>query len=128
MEFPRGAACRLRAASPCDVNLRGDDFLAAAMDPPDILTRRVLIEGYVQGIGYRAFACRVALRLGISGWVRNRRDGTVEALISGTPDRVERMLAELRRGPYGGQVRSVRLIELGEAEWTAGAFVARATQ
>jgi acylphosphatase len=97
------------------------------MDPPDTLTRRVLIEGYVQGVGYRAFACRAALRLGISGWVRNRRDGTVEALITGMPDRVERMLAELRRGPYGAHVRSVRLIEPGDAEWTAGAFLPRAT-
>ena len=102
-------------------------FLAAAMDPPDTLTRRVLIEGYVQGVGFRAFACRVAPRLGISGWVRNRRDGTVEALISGTPDGVEKMLAEFRRGPYGAHVRSVRLIEPGDAEWTAGAFVPRAT-
>ena len=97
------------------------------MDFSDTLTRRVLIEGYVQGVGFRAFACRVAPRLGISGWVRNRRDGTVEALISGTPDGVEKMLAEFRRGPYGAHVRSVRLIEPGDAEWTAGAFLPRAT-
>ena len=68
------------------------------MDPPDTLTRRVLIEGYVQGVGFRAFACRVAPRHRISGWVRNRRDGLVEALISGTPDKVEAMLAELGGG------------------------------
>ena len=97
------------------------------MDFSDTLARRVLVEGYVQGVGFRAFACRVAPRLGISGWVRNRRDGTVEALISGTPDRVERMLAEFRRGPYGAHVRSVRLIEPGDAEWTAGAFRPLAT-
>ncbi len=56
-------------------------------------------KGYVQGVGYRQFARRAALRLGLSGWVRNRADGTVEALISGPPDAVEAMLAELRRGP-----------------------------
>lgn len=91
------------------------------------LARRVLIEGFVQGVGYRDFARRAALRRGLSGWVRNRSDGTVEALISGPPDAVEAMLADLRRGPAGARVRELRLAEAGDAVWETGAFVVRAT-
>lgn len=91
------------------------------------LTRRVVVEGYVQGVGYRHFADRIARRLGISGWVRNRADGTVEALISGAPDKVEAMLAELRRGPHGAHVRSVRLAEPSGETWTPGTFAVRPT-
>ena len=47
------------------------------------LTRRVVVEGRVQGVGYRDFTRRAAERLGVAGWVRNRRDGAVEALLSG---------------------------------------------
>jgi acylphosphatase len=92
------------------------------------LARRVVVEGFVQGVGYRYFAYRAALRLKLSGWVRNRSDGTVEALVSGPPDAVEAMLAELRRGPRGAQVRSVRLAEAYGVEWTSGVFEVRATE
>jgi acylphosphatase len=91
------------------------------------LLRRAVVEGFVQGVGYRHFAYRAALRLGLSGWVRNRSDGTVEALLAGPPDAVEAMLAELRRGPPGARVRSVRLAEAYGAEWTSGVFEVRAT-
>ena len=66
------------------------------------LVRRVVVEGFVQGVGYREFARRAALRRGVSGWVRNRSDGTVEALVSAAPAVVGEMLAEMRRGPGGG--------------------------
>jgi acylphosphatase len=49
------------------------------------IIRRVLVDGAVQGIGYREFTRRAALGLGVSGWVRNRYDGAVEALIRGPP-------------------------------------------
>ena len=93
--------------------------------PDETITRRVLVEGFVQGVGYRHFAVHAARRFGLSGWVRNRADGSVEALISGSPDAIEAMLAQLRRGPPGARVRAVRLAEaLGsEAEATAGVFV-----
>ena len=97
------------------------------MTDPATLTWRVLVEGYVQGVGYRHFACRAAARFGISGWVRNRADGSVEALVSGPPEAVEKMLAELRRGPYGADVRRLAVAEPGEASWTAGAFGVRST-
>jgi acylphosphatase len=95
------------------------------MTPQETLTRRVLIEGYVQGVGYRHFTQRAALRLRLSGWVRNRPDGTVEALIAGPPAAVEAMLAELRRGPLGADVRSVRLAETEGETWETGAFAIR---
>jgi acylphosphatase len=75
------------------------------------LVRRVIVEGFVQGVGYRDFVRRAALRLGVTGWVRNRADGSVEALIEGTPADVGAMLAEMRRGPRGAMVTSVRLAE-----------------
>ncbi len=87
------------------------------------LVRRVVVEGFVQGVGYRDFARRAAMRHRISGWVRNRADGTVEALVAGAPDDVEAMLAEMRRGPRGAEVRGLRLAEPGEADQArTGAF------
>jgi len=80
------------------------------------LIRRVVVEGFVQGVGYRDFARRAALRLGVSGWVRNRMDGTVEALLFGPPATVEAMLAEMRRGPRGAEVSGLKLAETSELE------------
>ena len=80
------------------------------------LVRRVIVEGFVQGVGYRDFARRAALRLGVSGWVRNRADGTVEARVDeGAPEDVEAMLAEMRRGPRGAAVTGLRLLDPEEA-------------
>ena len=94
----------------------------------DRLVRRVLVEGFVQGVGYRDFARRAALRLGVSGWVRNRADGTVEALIGGQPVAVEAMLAEMRRGPRGTEVTSLRLVDPGPAiDLQSGSFLIRPT-
>jgi acylphosphatase len=81
----------------------------------DTLVRRVVVEGFVQGVGYRDFARRAALRLGVCGWVRNRADGTVEALVAGAPDDVEAMLGEMRRGPRGAVVTGLRLVDPEEA-------------
>jgi acylphosphatase len=75
------------------------------------LTRRVVVAGFVQGVGYRDFARRAALRRRISGWVRNRPDGTVEALVHGAPDDIEDMLSELRRGPRGATVTALTLAD-----------------
>ena len=94
----------------------------------EMLVRHVVVEGFVQGVGYREFTRRAALRLGVSGWVRNRSDGAVEALIAGDPANVEAMLAELRRGPRGAAVASLRLLDPGEVgETKTGAFVIRST-
>ena len=76
--------------------------------------RRLLIRGRVQGVGYRAWVEHQARRLGLQGWVRNRRDGSVEALFAGTEEVVTNMIAACRRGPPSAQVDGV-------AEEVAGA-------
>ncbi|KAJ9554832.1 hypothetical protein OSB04_009446 [Centaurea solstitialis] len=71
--------------------------------PPDsstpIKTVRVMIKGKVQGVFYRNWTVENAQELGLKGWVRNRRDGSVEALFSGSPDKVGEMQERCRRGP-----------------------------
>jgi acylphosphatase len=63
------------------------------------VVRRIVVEGAVQGVGYREFARRAALRLNVCGWVRNRSDGSVEALAQGPPAAVEALIAAMRIGP-----------------------------
>ena len=69
--------------------------------------RHVVISGWVQGVGYRAWTEYTALEAGIQGWVRNRRDGSVEALFVGPPDSVVGMIAACREGPPGSRVEAV---------------------
>jgi acylphosphatase len=69
--------------------------------------RRVAIRGRVQGVGYRAWVAHEAVRLGLEGWVRNRRDGSVEALLAGSEDAVIEMTARCRRGPSAAHVDTV---------------------
>jgi acylphosphatase len=68
---------------------------------------RIVIEGRVQGIGFRAWACSEAARRNIRGWVRNRRDGTVEALLIGRPEIVAAMVEACRRGPPLARVTNI---------------------
>ena len=70
-------------------------------------TVRLRIEGRVQGVGYRIWAMRMAAGLGLDGWVRNRRDGTVEALLAGSEAEVESLIEWTRHGPPGARVTSV---------------------
>ena len=92
------------------------------------IVRRVLVDGAVQGVGYREFTRRAALSLGVSGWVRNRSDGTVEAVVRGPPAAVEALIAEMRQGPRFANVNSVSVTELDETPGDDdGAFVIRAT-
>ncbi|TCT12771.1 acylphosphatase [Tepidamorphus gemmatus] len=78
-------------------------------------TVHVRIEGLVQGVYYRAWTREQAEMLGVSGWVRNRRDGAVEALFAGDPERVAEMLARCRIGPRDARVRSVAILAEGGA-------------
>jgi len=66
--------------------------------------RHVVIRGRVQGVGYRAFTEYAALDRGLEGWVRNRRDGAVEAVLAGPPAAVAAMIESCRRGPPGARV------------------------
>ena len=74
---------------------------------------RVRITGRVQGVCYRAWAQDNAKALGLDGWVRNRRDGAVEALFSGSAGQVFEMLARCRKGPPLAFVEDVAIIEDG---------------
>jgi acylphosphatase len=90
------------------------------------IVQRVLVDGHVQGVGYREFTRRAALKLGVSGWVRNRYDGAVEALIRGRPAAVEALVAEMRNGPRFADVNSVSVLDETPGD-DGGAFVIRAT-
>jgi acylphosphatase len=70
-------------------------------------TKRLIIQGRVQGVGYRYWAVQTAIGLGLSGWVRNRRDGTVELLLDGESDAVEEMVRACRRGPSLAQITDI---------------------
>jgi acylphosphatase len=70
---------------------------------------RIIVSGRVQGVGYRAFVEVEAASLGLAGWVRNRRDGTVEAVFSGDAPSVEKMLALCRSGPRHAVVGEVKV-------------------
>jgi acylphosphatase len=74
---------------------------------------RVFIEGSVQGVGYRYWTERVATELGLTGWVRNRRDGAVEALFCGPAQDVAQMLERCRDGPRSARVTAVKIVEEG---------------
>jgi acylphosphatase len=69
--------------------------------------RHIVIRGRVQGVGFRAWTEYTALERGLQGWVRNRRDGAVEALLVGPPDVVAAMIEACKEGPRGARVESV---------------------
>ncbi len=71
------------------------------------ITLHLRIAGRVQGVGYRYALGAAAQAAGISGWVRNRRDGTVEAVLQGDPQAVERILGWAKRGPSAARVTQV---------------------
>ena len=75
------------------------------------ITRHLAITGRVQGVGYRFYMQRKARELGVAGWVRNRRDGSVEAVVQGEAEAVEAMVAWTRRGPPSAVVSEVKVSE-----------------
>jgi acylphosphatase len=81
---------------------------------------RIVVEGGVQGVGYRVFVAREAGRLHLDGWVRNRRDGSVETLVGGLSAAVEEFLIAARRGPATARITSYRIEEADEAALKEG--------
>lgn len=71
------------------------------------VVRHVMIRGRVQGVGFRYWTTREAIRLGLAGWVRNRRDGSVEALFVGPTDVVAEMMTRCRQGPESARVDGI---------------------
>jgi acylphosphatase len=91
------------------------------MTPPE-KTVRLRITGDVQGVGYRLWAIRTAACLGLRGWVRNRFDGSVEALASGAPDAVSAMVEACQQGPRAAHVSAVTVVDAeddGSRDFTA---------
>ena len=79
------------------------------MTDEDITSLKVRIEGFVQGVGFRDFLLMSAQINKLDGWVRNRADGSVEALISGTTKAVEAFVSAATTGPRGARVTAVDL-------------------
>jgi acylphosphatase len=85
--------------------------------PTDVQTRKFVVRGRVQGVGFRWFVEREARTLGISGWVRNNSDGSVEVLASGTQEQLFGLRSRLQQGPRAARVDNV---EEAEAKPVAG--------
>ncbi len=89
------------------------------------MPKHLKISGLVQGVGYRDAMCREADRHGVTGWVRNCRDGTVEAVVDGAPGAVETIIGWARRGPPAARVAEV---VVGEASGRFTDFQWRRTE
>ncbi|MBA2627146.1 MAG: acylphosphatase [Gemmatimonadales bacterium] len=72
-------------------------------------TVRLLVSGRVQGVGFRWFTSRAARALGLAGFVRNLADGKVEVVVTGPAQRVDELVAAVRRGPPGAAVSNVEM-------------------
>lgn len=79
-------------------------------------TIRALVRGRVQRVGYRAWVNASAVALGLRGFVRNRSDGSVEAVFSGSPELVAQIAESLRRGPPKASVSSVEIADVTQAD------------
>lgn len=76
-----------------------------------MIRRRVVVHGRVQGVFFRDTLRRHAELRGVAGWVRNNRDGSVEAVLEGEREAVERLVALCREGPRGAVVERVEVVE-----------------
>ncbi|OFZ87433.1 MAG: acylphosphatase [Betaproteobacteria bacterium RBG_16_64_18] len=79
------------------------------------MAKHLIISGRVQGVNFRESMRYEAERLGVTGWVRNRRDGSVEAVVDGDPSGVEAIIAWARRGPRAGLVASVEVSDIARS-------------
>ena len=83
------------------------------------VARHLVIHGRVQGVWYRGWSVETARGLGLAGWVRNRRDGTVEMVVAGPEGAVEAMIARCRQGPAAARVDRID-VEVSDEKPTGG--------
>ena len=88
-----------------------------------MVRKRVVVQGFVQGVFFRDTMRRLAERHGVAGWARNNPNGTLEAVLEGEPDAVERLLELAREGPRGADVERVDVVD--EAPEGASGFAIR---
>lgn len=90
------------------------------------MVARVFISGFVQGVGFRQFVKRSALKLNLTGWVRNLADNRVEATFCGSKEQIEKMISICRKGPFLSEVKDVSVVwEKDEPEETYSNFEIR---
>ncbi|MDQ0589117.1 acylphosphatase [Variovorax paradoxus] len=94
---------------------------------PSAVTRHLVVRGLVQGVGYRWSMVQAARRLGVRGWVRNRRDGSVEALAFGPAAAVDALVSWARSGPDGARVDALEVVEAPAPAEPPSDFVQRET-
>jgi acylphosphatase len=88
-----------------------------------MITRKISVSGRVQGVGFRDALLREARQLGVTGWVRNRADGSVEAVVQGSAEAVDKIIVWARRGPPAALVAAVRTrLPVGEFDRTYSSF------
>ena len=88
-------------------------------------TIHIIVTGRVQGVGFRYFTVRCANDLGISGWVRNLPDGSVETAIQGQGEKIEEMIGRLREGPGAANVSSLEIEEIESGSEELSGFAMR---
>ncbi|HWL04055.1 MAG TPA: acylphosphatase [Xanthobacteraceae bacterium] len=98
------------------------------MSGDDCVSVHLTIRGRVQGVGYREWLRRQAVAQGLCGWVRNRRDGTVEAELTGPAEAIDRVAATCRQGPALAEVHAVEAAACAAAEPVAAGFEIRPTR
>jgi len=93
----------------------------------ETITRHLAIRGRVQGVGFRNYLEYKAQQLGVSGWVRNRSDGSVEAMVQGAETAVAAIIECAQRGPRASQVSGITVSDVAAAEDFSGHFEIRET-
>src|SRR5574337_629931 len=104
-----GYRCRLLDRAALGQRSADNEAMGSNRDAEALVARLVRVRGLVQGVGFRAACMRHADGLGIAGWVRNRGDGSVEALLLGAPPVLDRMCAWLQNGVAGARVTGIEV-------------------
>lgn len=81
------------------------------------ITKKIVVHGIVQGVGYRSFAQRTAISTAVKGWVKNRHDGAVELMVTGNSIAIDTFVNKLYVGPMGSSVERIEVIESNSQDY-----------